>query len=41
MDVPLNRHKDLMKNMRHTLAQLKTDGERQTLAQLKTEGEKL
>jgi hypothetical protein len=41
MDVPLNRHKDLMKNMRHTLAQLKTDGERQTRAQLKTEGEKL
>jgi hypothetical protein len=30
-----------MKNMRHTLAQLKTEGERQTLAQLKTEGEKL
>jgi hypothetical protein len=28
MDVPLNRHKDLLKNMRHTLAQLQTAAER-------------
>ena len=37
MDVPLNRHKDLLKNMRHTLAQLKTTAEAITAA---TEGDR-
>src|SRR5262249_53015025 len=34
VDVPLNRHKDLLKNMRHTLAQLQAAAETVT-----TEGE--